>query len=305
MPRNLRTLAISATDQLLRGYIRYSPLQLGKWRAWSFYEQHFGWRSEPRIADTPFGFKLRIELPDHIQKVIWLTGRWEPVITEFFRRTLAPGDTFIDVGANIGYYSLLASRIVGDSGHVYSIEASPTIFGSLAHNIALNQAANVVAVQEAAADSEGEKEFWLSWEHNRGKSTTVEVLGRASGMSSEGRVHCGTLSSIVPSERLLSARLIKIDVEGAEHSVLRPLFDLLPHFSRRTVWAVELSPQYCPAGQADVDRIFEAFCACGYRAATIKNEYALDNYLARPRSVSMTGITSAPSSQADVVFYRD
>jgi FkbM family methyltransferase len=305
MGRNLRSIAIAASDRLLRDYIRYSPIQAFKSRAWSFYEEHFCWRTQSRIADTPFGFKLRIELPDHIQKVIWLTGRWEPVITEFFRQTLTPGDTFVDVGANIGYYSLLASRIVGDTGHVYSIEASPTIFHLLERNIALNHVANVVPVQEVAADSEGEREFWLSWEHNRGQSTAVEAVGRRRGMNSEGRVRCGTLTSIVPNERLLSARLIKIDVEGAERSVLEPLFALLPQFSDRTVWAIELSPEFCPGGQDDVERIFDAFGAAGYQAAALKNDYALDNYLSKPRSVDLKRITSAPSSQADVVFFKD
>jgi FkbM family methyltransferase len=305
MGRNLRSIAIAAGDRLLRGYIRYSPLHAGKTRAWGFYEEHFCWRTQSRIADTPFGFKLRVELPDHIQKVIWLTGRWEPVITEFFRHTLGHGDTFVDVGANIGYYSLLASRIVGDTGHVYSIEASPTIFSLLERNLALNHVANVVPVQEIAADSDGEKEFWLSWVHNRGKSTAVESVGRRGGMNSEGRVRCGTLTSIVPAQQLLSARLIKIDVEGAERSVLEPVFELLPQFSPQTIWAIELSPEFSPGGQADVDHIFSAFRKCGYQAATIKNDYAVDNYLSKPRAVELTRIACAPSSQSDVVFFRN
>jgi len=304
MGHSIRTIAIAASDCLLRGYIRYSPVQAGKRHAWRAYEQHFSWRARPRIATTPFGFKLHVQLPDHIQKVIWLTGRWEPVITEFFRNTLCPGDTFIDVGANIGYYSLLASKIVGENGHIYSIEASPTIFSYLRDNIALNHAVNVETVHAIAADGDGEKEFWLAWNQNLGKSTSVETLGRRKRMRSEGRVRCAALPSMVPIDRLLTARLIKIDVEGAERAVLEPIIERLPDFSRRTVWAVELSPEYCPGGQADVDYVFRAFYKHGYAAATISNDYSLATYLSKPNGVELKRIAAAPSSQADVVFSR-
>ena len=243
-------------------------------------------------------------MPDHIQKVIWLTGRWEPGITEFFRATLAPGDTFVDVGANIGYYSMLASRIVGDSGHVYAIEGSPTIVALLRDNVTLNRATNVDAIHAIACERDGDQEFWASWDHNLGLSTAVESRGRANRMRSEGRVRCGRLTSIVPEQQLLSARLIKIDVEGAERAVLEPLLERLPEFSERTVWAVELSPEFCPGGQADVDYVFSSFCAHGYTAFAIRNDYSLDMYLSRPRSAEMKRIVAPPSAQADVVFLR-
>jgi len=303
--RGLKALAIKITDRLLRGYIRYSPIQTGKRRAWRLYDERFSWRCASRIATTPFGFKIHAHLPNQVPKHIWLTGRWEPVITEFFRGSLAPGDTFVDVGANIGYYSLLASRIVGPHGHVYAIEASPTIFGLLRANVALNQASNVQIVHAIAADGDGEKEFWLAPAVNLGQSTSVETLGRSKGMRSEGRVRSRALTSLVPTDRLLNARIIKIDVEGAERAVLEPIFARLPEFSSRTVWTLELSPELCPGAQADVDCVFNAFSRHGYTAFAIRNDYSLAACLSRPRSVEMKRIEVAPSTQADVVFVRE
>jgi len=257
------------------------------------------------VATTPFGFKIHVQLPDHIQKNIWLTGRWEPVITECIRRLLAPGDTFVDVGANIGYYSLLAARIVGQTGRVYAIEGSPTICTMLRRNIELNHATNVEVIHAIAASHDGEQEFWLAPKTELGHSTTVETLARASGMSSEGRIRCATIASLVATARLLNARLIKIDVEGAERAVLEPICERLPQFSARTAWAVELSPLHSPGGQSDVDWVFDAFCRHGYAAFVMKNDYVPVMYLSRPRTLELRRIAAAPCSLTDVLFLRE
>src|SRR5262249_39238174 len=190
MAQSLKQIAVDTVDRLLRGYMRYSPVLAGKRSAWALYDQKFGWRTRPKIATTPFRFSLHVRMPDHIQKVIWLTGRWEPGITEFFRATLSPGDTFVDVGANIGYYSMLGSRIVGDSGHVYAIEGSPTTVAWPRENVRLNQAPNVDATHAIVCERDGDQEFGASWDHTLGLSTAVESRGRASHMRSEGRVRC-------------------------------------------------------------------------------------------------------------------
>jgi FkbM family methyltransferase len=302
MRQTLKSVAIRLSDRLLRDYIRYSPLPIGKLQAWRLYDDRFSWRSIPRTATTRFGFRIPVRLPDHIQKVIWLTGGWEPVITQFVRSTLAAGDTFIDVGANIGYYSLLASRIVGAAGRVYAIEGSRSIFALLQDNLALNRTSNVQAVNAIVADRDGEQEFWLH--ANLGQSTAVAALGAAKGMRLEGRGRCAALTELVPEQQLRNARIIKVDVEGSELAVLQPLFATLSEFSVRTMWAIELSPQLCPGGQADVTHVFEAFCAAGYTAYTMANVYSPHMYLSRPRSAQLAHLTRAPADQADVLFLR-
>ena len=82
-------------------------------------------------------------------------GIWEPNLTNFVQQRLRVGDTFVDVGANLGYYSLLASKLVGALGHVVAIEASPAIAAHLTKNLHLNNATNVRVVNAAAADRAG------------------------------------------------------------------------------------------------------------------------------------------------------
>ena len=91
-------------------------------------------------------------LTDMIGRRIFLFGVWEPEMTAYVEATLRPGGVFIDVGANIGYYSMLASRLVGPSGSVVAIEPSPTNFSELKRNIALNHALNIRAIDMAVGD---------------------------------------------------------------------------------------------------------------------------------------------------------
>lgn len=125
-------------------------------------------RIGPFQADvvTAWGARWTCRLSDHIQFWIYLLGIWEPDITAFVRRRLAPGDTFVDVGAHVGYYTVLASGLVGESGRVVAVEPSPRNFGLLTANLALdNRRRNVRAVNMAAASQRGTVDIWggLTW----------------------------------------------------------------------------------------------------------------------------------------------
>ena len=79
-------------------------------------------------ARTCFGAVVKCRLEDVVQKSIFHFGVWEPEITEIVCARLRPGDTFIDLGANIGYYTLLGARLTGQRGCVVGIEPSPSLF---------------------------------------------------------------------------------------------------------------------------------------------------------------------------------
>jgi FkbM family methyltransferase len=271
-----------------------------------YFERYFGWRTElrPQVVRTRFGFSLQVKLPDTIQKVVLLTGRWEPFLTRFVLDTLRPGDTFVDLGANIGYYSLLASRLVSESGHVYSIEASPSIFGRLMENVARNNVTNITAIHAIVSDTECSKPFWLAPEPHGGRSTTVEAEASRLGMRLEAHVSSSPLINLIPTESLFNARLIKIDVEGAEGEVLRPLVPLLSRFRARTAWMIELSPELSAGGQADINWIYQSFCRAGYRAFAVPNTYSPEAYLARVSSAGLQQLSRPPTTQLDVVFVR-
>jgi FkbM family methyltransferase len=248
---------------------------------------------------------MDVVLPDIISSRIYLTGEWEAVITRYVRASLRHGDVFVDVGANIGYYSVMASRLVGASGRVFAVEASRRIFQRLARNIEINGCANITAINAAASDAKGELPIFLSAEGNLGHSTTVQSLASREGMMVEERVPANTLEQLVGTMNLRRARLIKIDVEGAERSVLTPLFASLGAFSGQTEWLLELSPEFSAGGQSDVDCIFGAFTEAGYRVYAIQNDYSARSTLNPPRRANLTLLNEPPTRRlCDVLISR-
>jgi FkbM family methyltransferase len=237
------------------------------------FEPYVGWRRLNLIGKTNFGLKMHLVLPDSIQTSIFMTGEWEPAVSKIIADSLEPADIFIDVGANIGWHTLLASKIVGTSGKVYAIEASPGIFLKLKKNVDLNRIDNVKLMNVAASNGPGKVQIWTAPEGNLGHSTIVEAVAIADGHSLEADIPCDTLASLIPLADLLSARMIKIDIEGAERLAIEGVENLMSRFSERTEWLIELSPSFSASGPADADWIFGIFINAGYRAYQIKNEY--------------------------------
>jgi FkbM family methyltransferase len=280
-------------------------------RAWKtgvkqrVFDRHLAWRDVTVEATTIFGSKLSIKFPDAIQTTIFLTGVWEPHITALVSAALALGDVFVDVGANVGYYSLLASRLVGDVGKVFAFEASPSIYAMLAGNMDRNRRTNVVTVNRAVSDKVGTCEIFLGQDTNIGHSTIVARVAETEGHRSEAVVECGPLPVLMPIDDLLRARLVKIDIEGAERHAIEGIVGLLPRFSDQTEWLVELSPAFSPSGQADVDWIFKTFVSAGYRAYVVANEYSDAFIFSDATSTNPSRISAAPESAlSDVLFSK-
>lgn len=269
------------------------------------YIRYCGWRRMELVGQTVFGAKMRLTLPDSIQTKIFLTGTWEPSITKFISSTLRLGDIFVDIGANVGYYSLLASKIVGNAGKVYAFEASPSIFRRLADNASMNNAKNIVLHHVAVSNSAGECTIWISPEGNLGHSTIIDNVALADGHKKESLVRCDTLAALMPVDDLLQARIIKIDIEGAERYAIEGILQHLPDFSPSTEWLVEMSPDFSPGGAADVEWIFEKFVAAGYSGYLIENSYS-NNYASNDaESFKLTMLHAAPAdSLNDVIFTK-
>jgi FkbM family methyltransferase len=140
-------------------------------------------KARPRVvrARTRLGSIVACRTDDQIQRHIYSFGVWEPDITRFIAARLRPGDAFIDVGANIGYYSLLASRLVGSYGRVAAVEPSLSIRAELLTNLAVNGATNVRVISMAASDSAHSAVLYRGPETNRGASTICELRGFGSG----------------------------------------------------------------------------------------------------------------------------
>lgn len=127
----------------------------------------------PEMVETADHIKMYINPQDRcLSYSLLFKGIYEEVQTKLFTRVVKKGDIVIDIGANIGYYSLLASKLVGEEGKVYAFEPEPKNFGLLKRNIELNGARNIIPVQAIVADRAGRGKLFLC-NHNPGGHSTV------------------------------------------------------------------------------------------------------------------------------------
>ena len=143
----------------VRSYVRYAPWSIGKLSLFNKISDHLWWLETTVDAMTLHGDLLQVDASDIVGKHIYYFGTWEPHLTNWIQRRLRPGHIFIDVGANIGYFTLLASRLVGETGKVVAIEASLPTFEALNRNIERNRAYNVRTVNRAAWDKKERLRF--------------------------------------------------------------------------------------------------------------------------------------------------
>lgn len=140
----------------------------------------------------------------------WL-GSYEKKQSEIIGKTLKKGEIFFDIGANVGFYSLLAAEIVREEGQVFSFEPLPQNFEYLKKHIAINNYKNIFPYQFAVSEKSGSAFFG-------------EIINPAQGRLVENgtiRVKTIALDDWIQSKKLPIPKAIKIDVEGEEFSVLK------------------------------------------------------------------------------------
>jgi len=149
----------------------------------------------------------------------YVTGLYEKEVTNLVLRIIREGMVVVDVGANIGYYTLIASALVGASGRVYAFEADPDICAVLQQNLQANGCRNVVAVARAVSDKVGLARF-VRGEPERG------YLSASPSGNAFIEVPTATLDAFFAAEGWPSIDLIKIDIEGGEVAALEGMSEL-------------------------------------------------------------------------------
>jgi len=153
---------------------------------------------------------------EFIGRYLYVYGEYEGHIAELFRQVLHEGDVVLDIGANLGVFTVLSARLCGSRGEVHAFEASPAMKDILERNVALNSATNVTIYPFAAGERETTLPFYLANEKNAGLGSLRNPGDSASGVI---QVSVRPIDSLM--SRFGTVKLIKIDVEGAEPLVLK------------------------------------------------------------------------------------
>src|SRR5882724_6714622 len=105
-------------------YVRWCPLEKGKRKIMEALSPLYA-ASEPQICRLPGGAAIRVELAEHVQRWIYFFGVYEKDTVDWFRSNLRPGMVVLDIGANVGQYTLIAAGAVGPNGRVHAFEPNP------------------------------------------------------------------------------------------------------------------------------------------------------------------------------------
>lgn len=200
--------AIGHSAPVASGLGMYSDAALCRWCVEGLEDS-----AEARLRS---GLRLVVDPSEYLGRTVYLTGDWDPKVTWVCRKILRPGDVMLDVGAHCGVVALEAARLVGPQGMVHAFEPQPRLAAMLRKSAKLNGLASLHIHEVALGDTDGQAELHLPG----GKQILASLLADASGGDSIA-VEVRRASSFLPSLHAGPVRLLKLDVEGFEYTLLR------------------------------------------------------------------------------------
>ena len=234
------------------------------------------------------GYSFQCDLRDTISREVCFTGRYEPQETALIRSILRPGMSFVDVGANWGYFTLLAASLVGPSGRVLSLEPDPRLFSILQQNIARSSLSQVTALELAAAGESGS--LTLAGYTERGGNYGISRIVPTSVESENSfQVESDSLDHILEERGMFSVDLMKMDIEGAEVFAIPGLEDSLTKMRIRRL-LLELHPNELAEHGSTAHVVTEKLRSAGYRAWTIDHSPLATRQAAYQKVISISDL---------------
>jgi FkbM family methyltransferase len=280
----------------LKYYIRSkAPLWLYKsfskvWNTFISLRNTLGGQKPPLLQSTFINFTykkvfFRLKLDPKnglVDTSICREKIWEPKVTDFIYETLNEGDVFLDIGANIGYFSLLGAKCVGDSGKVVAFEPIPSLVNQIKSSVKENNIFNIDLINKACGDKEGSMVL-TKYDHNIGKSSLINT--EEEGNSTEV-INVLTIDSFCKYfERI---NLIKLDVEGFEPEVLMGAKQTLRRL--KPIIIFEFAPKRMlkkTDGDEKTKNLFKLLDGLGYELESIKGEKIINTTAFTQRQISI------------------
>lgn len=231
------------------------------------------------LVKRVYNFKLRLSLHDHgIGRTLILFGKRELEHKLMLDLIIKSGFTILDLGANIGYYSIIESILVGPQGTVIAVEPSPTNYIQLLYNLSLNKITNTQTIPAAISTSDGIETFYLSKYSNL--NTFHQDDNHGKHQYEPYPVRTLRLSSL----KLFNIDLIRMDVEGHEVPILRSLVEDHEQFPRLPSIIFEThTSKYTPNNQ--LLPVLESLLSLGYSMNMVGTSSSLGNKQFRDQNI--------------------
>jgi FkbM family methyltransferase len=209
------SLAVRVAAEAIRRF-PVGRLWAGRWLS-SKARGPFWARLSPALGSVSF----RCDLRDGLMREAYLTGRYEPQETAIMCDVVLPGMTFVDVGANWGYFTLVGAFLTGPSGRVVAIEADPAAAAAVRANAAANGFETVEVINVAATDSSRELRFRHYEAAHARTAGNYGLAETARGDRADTVVAGRSLDDILDEAGVDHVDVLKMDIEGGEAAALR------------------------------------------------------------------------------------
>ncbi|MBU3077159.1 FkbM family methyltransferase [Sphingomonas quercus] len=214
-------------------------------------------------------YKMFVDTTDRgLSTHLMLDGFWEIWVTEALIERVRPGMIAVDVGANLGYYSVLLADLVGETGHVHAFEPNPPIADRLRESCHVNGFYSNTTIHPEPLGAEDGLPVDLVVPHGEPKNAHIRPSGHIAATGDEGISHekAATLTTrrLDSFPELLDADLIKIDAEGAEEDIWRGMAGI---FARNRPLTIIL--EFAAARYANPAAFLDEILAHGFRLGEI------------------------------------
>ena len=210
-------------------------------------------------------------------------GRNELPVQQAFARYLRAGDVLYDVGANVGFFTVIGAKLVGSGGQVHAFEPVPENAAAVRHNCELNGMKQVTVWETAVSDISGTGELQLA--HYSG-GASLSIAAPPPDFKGTVSVTLVTLDELTREQQLPPPSLVKIDVEGAEINVLRGMVETINRYRPIIIFEID-------DGNREAFEKKKAICTdflvtLGYQIELLPDSYPhagwiVENYIALPR----------------------
>ena len=217
---------------------------------------------------------MKLDLDEWIQQHIYFLGYFDPRGIRYIKNQLYEGEVFVDIGANVGAYSLIASRFVGRSGKVIAFEPASKSFLRLSKNIIMNGLTNIIPERKAVLDKNTQVELYISNRHNMGMSS---IFHHDSESGVTEKVEAISLDEYAEKKSIERISLIKIDIEGSEMLALRGMPKIIERFRPKIL--IELKEETLSHSDYKVNDIVEFLANAGYEKFIINEQGNVSNDL--------------------------
>ena len=163
-------------------------------------------------------------------------GNYEMPVQEVFSQYLKPKDIFYDLGANVGFFRILAAKIVGSMGKVYAFEPEAVNAATLQRNAELNGFAQVTVIEKAVSQTTGVEKLWLT-EYCGGHS--IAPVGTKFDPKKCTTVNTISIDDLLQQNEIEPPTFVKIDVEGAEINVLHGMSQTIQEWQPIVIYKVD------------------------------------------------------------------